>query len=72
MVKRCCFCKSELVEEWAFEVCERCGHGIWSEKMFNAIRENMERAKKSGDLFQGSVGDKTSIVKDATNYRKGD
>lgn len=56
MVKKCGFCKAQIPDEQAFEVCERCGHQIWGEKMFNAIRNNMNDAKVKGDLFQGSVG----------------
>lgn len=56
MVTKCGFCKAELPGDPAFEVCERCGRGIWGEKMFNAIRDNMNGARSKGDLFQGSVG----------------
>ena len=55
MVKKCGFCKAPIGEEISFEVCERCGHGIWGERMFKAIRDNMDKAKAKGDLFQGSV-----------------
>lgn len=55
MAKRCSFCKTEIADSSAFEVCKKCGHAIWGEKMFNAIRDNMEKAKETGDLYQGSV-----------------
>ncbi|MEK6898909.1 MAG: hypothetical protein AABW79_02310 [Nanoarchaeota archaeon] len=55
MGKRCGFCKADTGDERAFEVCDKCGFGIWGPKMFKAIRENMEGAKEKGDLFQGSV-----------------
>jgi len=38
------------------DVCERCGIGVWGEKMFKAIKDNMSDARDKGDLFQGSVG----------------
>ncbi len=57
MVTKCGFCKNVLDDGRAFEVCERCGHGIWGEKMFNTIKNNMDNAKVKGDLFQGSVTD---------------
>lgn len=55
MVKKCGFCKAEIVDERAFEVCDRCGHGIWGEKMFKTIKDNMDGARTSGNLYQGSV-----------------
>lgn len=55
MVSKCGFCKDSLSDERAIEVCDRCGHGIWGEKMFKAIKDNMNNAKEKGDLFQGSV-----------------
>jgi hypothetical protein len=56
MAKKCGFCKASIADDSAFEVCERCGIGIWGEKMFNTIRDNMQQAKVKGDLYQGSVG----------------
>ncbi len=56
-MKKCGFCKSAISDDRAFEVCDRCGHGIWGDKMFNAIKTNMDSAKEKGDLFQGSVGE---------------
>ena len=63
MVKKCGFCKEGISEDCAFEVCERCGHGIWGEKMFKAIKDNMESARVKGDLYQGSVGNTPSSRK---------
>lgn len=54
MAKRCGFCKTEIPDR-AFEVCDRCGEGIWGPKMLQAIKDNMEHAKASGNLYQGSV-----------------
>jgi len=55
MVKRCIYCKADLSDDSVVDVCRRCGIGVWGEKMFNAIIENMEGARKAGDLYQGSV-----------------
>lgn len=55
MVKKCIYCKTELADDSVVDVCRRCGIGVWGEKMFNAIIENMEGAKTKGDLYQGSV-----------------
>lgn len=55
MAKKCGFCKAQIIDERAFEVCDRCGHGIWGDKMFAAIKKNMDDANAKGDLFQGSV-----------------
>ena len=57
MVKRCVYCKSDLDESSVVDVCQRCGVGVWGEKMFKAIIDNMEKARANGDLDQGSVTD---------------
>jgi hypothetical protein len=57
MVKKCGFCKAGIPEDQAFEVCARCGHGIWGDKMYEAIKNNMQDSQKKGDLFQGSVSE---------------
>lgn len=56
MVKKCVYCRCEIHDERAVDVCDRCGVGVWGERMFRAIIENMECAREKGDLFQGSVG----------------
>jgi|ETNmetMinimDraft_5_1059913.scaffolds.fasta_scaffold47393_4 hypothetical protein len=57
MVKKCVYCSKELDEDSVVDVCVACGHGVWGEKMFGAIRENMENARNSGNLHQGSISD---------------
>jgi len=56
-MKKCVYCRVELGDERAVDVCDRCGVGIWGQKMFQAVKDNMDRAMKKGDLFQGSVGE---------------
>jgi hypothetical protein len=55
MAKKCVYCKREIHDERAVDVCNNCGIGVWGEKMFRAIVQNMEDAKEKGDLNQGSV-----------------
>jgi len=57
MTKNCLHCKKKLSEDFVVDVCEPCGHKVWGEKMFRAIVESMEKARKVGDLYQGSVTD---------------
>src|SRR3989338_2369947 len=52
---KCVYCKTQISESSVVDVCRRCGLGVWGEKMFNAIIQNMEGARESGDLYQGSV-----------------
>ena len=56
MVKKCMYCSKELSLENVVDVCTTCGHGVWGEQMFSAIKKNMENARQKGDLYQGSVG----------------
>lgn len=58
MAKKCIYCKSEIDDSSVIDFCRRCGIGVWGEKMFNAIVSNMENARESGDLNQGSVSER--------------
>lgn len=53
---RCVYCKCEINDDRAVDVCDRCGVRVWGDKMFQAIIDNMGNAKVKGDLMQGSVG----------------
>ncbi len=55
MTSKCVYCKTELTDGRAVDVCTPCGRGIWGEKMFQAIISNMGTARDKGDLYQGSV-----------------
>jgi len=52
-MKKCIYCKADIAEESVIDFCERCGKGVFGEKMFNAIVQNMQEAEKRGDLAQG-------------------
>lgn len=60
MVRSCIYCKKNIHESSVIDFCERCGIGVWGEKMFRAIVQSMEKSRDAGDLFQGSVGDSHS------------
>jgi len=50
MAKKCVYCKCEVSSNCALDVCDRCGVGVWGQKMFSAIKSQMEDAKERGDL----------------------
>lgn len=51
MSKRCIYCKAEISDESVIDFCSRCGKGVWGEKMFNTILENMNEARDNGTLL---------------------
>lgn len=55
MSKKCVYCNSEIHDDRSLDVCNRCGVGVWGEKMFNAILKNMADANDKGDLCNSDV-----------------
>ena len=49
-MKKCVYCGKEINSNNLIDFCEKCGKGVWGEKMFNAIVKNMEEANERGDL----------------------
>jgi len=49
-MKKCVYCKQGISDDRAVDVCDRCGKGVWGEKMFNAIKTNMDNAREKGNL----------------------
>ena len=57
MAKKCIYCGSEIPDSSVIDFCNRCGIGVWGEKMFKAIVKNMEDAREKGDLCHHRVED---------------
>lgn len=49
---KCTYCKRQISDGRALEVCDKCGVSIWGPQMFKAIKENMNEAQEKGDLEQ--------------------
>ena len=50
MTKKCIYCGSEVHQESVIDFCEKCGVGVWGQKMFDTIVRNMEEAREKDDL----------------------
>lgn len=55
MAKKCIYCRADISDESVIDFCERCGKGVWGEKLFNTIVKNMEEARANGDLCHHRV-----------------
>ena len=55
MSKKCIYCKCAVSDDSVIDFCERCGKGVWGDKMFNAIVENMENARANDDLCSSNL-----------------
>jgi hypothetical protein len=53
MAKKCIYCKRNVSDDSVIDFCDRCGIGVFGDKMFNAIVQNMQEAEQRGDLDQG-------------------
>ena len=51
MYKKCIYCGVDIPKESVIDFCSKCGKGVWGEKMFNAIVQNMEEARRKGDIL---------------------
>ena len=58
MGKKCIYCHEEVSDNCVVDFCERCGKGVWGEKMFNTIIQNMERARDNKDLCHSQILEK--------------
>jgi len=67
MPKKCIYCKKEIDELSVIDFCERCGIGVWGERMFNAILQNMKDAQEKGNINSKGLFIGTEDVK---SYRK--
>jgi len=54
-LKSCIYCKVDVADESVIDFCDRCGEGVFGRKMLEAIKENMEKAERTGNLNQGSI-----------------
>jgi hypothetical protein len=52
-MKKCMYCKCDVDDSSLIDFCERCGKGVFGERMFDAILQNMRDANNRGDLDQG-------------------
>jgi len=57
MDKKCIYCKANINKQSVIDFCEKCGIMVWGDKMFQAIKKNMEEARDTGNLNQGSISD---------------
>ncbi|MEI6731819.1 MAG: hypothetical protein WCK90_04015 [archaeon] len=57
MANKCLYCKTDIREDAVLGVCKNCGVGVWGEKQYLNILSSMEKAKETGNLFQGSISD---------------
>lgn len=55
MSKKCIYCGTEILDESVIDFCEECGKGVWGDKMFETIVDNMNKARNNGDLMNSRV-----------------
>lgn len=63
MAKKCVYCKDEIFDNRALDVCDRCGYKVWGDRMFKAILENMNGAQERDDLCSTNLDHKRINLK---------
>jgi len=58
MTKKCIYCGSEVSDESVIDFCAKCGVGVWGERMFQTIVQNMEAARDNDDLCSTNLDPK--------------
>jgi hypothetical protein len=57
MVNKCLYCKIELTDGRVVDICDCCGEGVWSKKMFATIKANTSEAMDNNDLCHNRTSD---------------
>ena len=55
MAKKCFYCYTKIDSDSVVEMCQKCMHQVWGEKMSGAILSNVKREKEFGNLELGRV-----------------
>jgi uncharacterized UBP type Zn finger protein len=55
MAKKCIYCGAGVDEACVIDFCDNCGKKVWGDKMFNAIKNNMEGARENGTLLNSEL-----------------
>ena len=68
-MKKCIYCSTGIDLGSVVDMCPRCMHGVWGEKMASAIISSMEIERDKGNLELGNVsnGDIAGFNKKRSN-----
>ena len=50
-MRKCVYCSSEILDNRAMQICDRCGEKVWGKKMFDAIKKTTDEAQEKGFEF---------------------